>query len=177
MQQKMQRDSGISPIVCTDGEPPYYCPASMDQLRANTQVRYIVTTRGVPTRMTVDGSTVAFERKRDNEKGTEGLNFRQLFSSSESPVAIPSASNRTPFRRYPKPDRSRATNPDNSFAASHGRCEAPRRAVRGRRGLAGAAARPSRRRAVVGERFACAGSARGSTAGRPRPGRAERDPG
>ena len=64
-----------------------------------------------------------------------------------------------------------------SVAASHGRCEAPRRAVRGRRGLAGAAARPSRRRAVVGERLVRAESAHRSTAGRPRPGRAERDPG
>ena len=56
----------------------------------------------------------------------------------------------------------------NASAASHGRREAPRRGVRGRRGLAGAAASPSRRQAMVGERFARAGSVRGSTAGRPR---------
>ena len=30
----------------------------MDQLRAHTRIRYLVTTRGVPTRMTVDGSTL-----------------------------------------------------------------------------------------------------------------------
>src|SRR5713226_1154936 len=36
-------------------------------------------------------------------------------SSSESPVANASASNCTPFRRYPKPDRSRAINPDKSL--------------------------------------------------------------
>ena len=47
-----------------------------------------------------------------------------------------------------------------STAASHGRCEAPRRVVRGRRGLAGEAARPSRRRAIVGERGAPKGRAR-----------------
>ena len=48
----------LTPEVCTDGEPPYYCSASMDQLRAHTKIRYLVTTRGVPTRMTVDGSTL-----------------------------------------------------------------------------------------------------------------------
>src|SRR3972149_3330027 len=48
-------------------------------------------------------------------------------------------------------NESRKTN-QKTIAASHGRCEAPRRVVRGRRGLAGAAARPSRRRAMGGAR-------------------------
>lgn len=52
------------------------------------------------------------------------------------------------------------TSPAPSSAASQGRCEAPRRVVRGRRGLAGEAARPSRRRASVGERGAPKGRAR-----------------
>ncbi len=59
MQQPgMLDDPGLTPVVCLDGEPPYYCQASMDQLRAHTKIRYLVTTRGVPTRMTVDGSTL-----------------------------------------------------------------------------------------------------------------------
>ena len=51
-------DPTLAPVVCTDGEPPYYCTAAMDQLRAHTRIRYLVTTRGVPTRLTVDGSTL-----------------------------------------------------------------------------------------------------------------------
>jgi len=58
MQQHTLDDPTLEPVVCTDGEPPYYCPASMDQLRQHTRIRYLVTTRGVPTRMTVDGSTL-----------------------------------------------------------------------------------------------------------------------
>ncbi len=58
MQQHTLDDPALEPVVCTDGEPPYYCPASMDQLRQHTRIRYLVTTRGVPTRMTVDGSTL-----------------------------------------------------------------------------------------------------------------------
>ncbi len=58
MQQNTLDDPVLTPVVCTDGEPPYYCPASMDQLRAHTKIRYLVTTRGVPTRMTVTGSTL-----------------------------------------------------------------------------------------------------------------------
>jgi len=58
MQAHTLDDPGLTPVVCTDGEPPYFCPASMDQLRAHTKIRYVVTTRGVPTRMLVEGSTL-----------------------------------------------------------------------------------------------------------------------
>lgn len=58
MQNSTLDDPLITPVVCTDGEPPYYCQASMDQLRTHTRIRYLVTTRGVPTRMTVDGSNL-----------------------------------------------------------------------------------------------------------------------
>ena len=58
MQLNTLDDPTLTPVVCVDGEPPYYCQASMDQLRAHTKIRYLVTTRGVPTRMTVDGSTL-----------------------------------------------------------------------------------------------------------------------
>ena len=58
MQTNTLDDPALTPVVCIDGEPPYYCNASMDQLRAHTRIRYLVTTRGVPTRMTVDGSTL-----------------------------------------------------------------------------------------------------------------------
>ncbi len=54
------RDSNFTPAICTDGEPPFYCQASMDQLRANTGIRYIVMTKGVPTRARIDGSTLRF---------------------------------------------------------------------------------------------------------------------
>ncbi len=46
--------------VCTDGDGPYYCQASADHLREHTQIRYLVTTRGVPTRTTIDGSTLPY---------------------------------------------------------------------------------------------------------------------
>ncbi len=58
MQVNTLDDPALAPVVCTDGEPPYYCRAAMEQLRAHTRIRYLVTTRGVPTRMTVDGSTL-----------------------------------------------------------------------------------------------------------------------
>ena len=58
MQLNTLDDPTLMPAACTDGEPPYYCTASMDQLRTHTRIRYLVTTRGVPTRMTVDGSTL-----------------------------------------------------------------------------------------------------------------------
>jgi uncharacterized protein (TIGR03790 family) len=58
MQLNTLDDPALTPVVCTDGEPPFYCPAAMDQLRAHTRIRYLVTTRGVPTRMVVDGSTL-----------------------------------------------------------------------------------------------------------------------
>ena len=52
-------DPTLEPVACTDGEPPVYCQAAMDQLRAQTRIRYLITTRGIPTRMTVEGSTLA----------------------------------------------------------------------------------------------------------------------
>jgi uncharacterized protein (TIGR03790 family) len=58
MQLNTLDDPALTPEVCLDGEPPFYCTAAMDQLRAHTRIRYLVTTRGVPTRMTVDGSTL-----------------------------------------------------------------------------------------------------------------------
>jgi len=58
MQLNTLDDPTLTPAVCTDGEPPYYCTASMDQLRTHSRIRYLVTTRGVPTRMTVDGSAL-----------------------------------------------------------------------------------------------------------------------
>ena len=60
MQVNTLDDPDLEPVVCTDGEPPYYCEAAMQQLRAHTRIRYLVTTRGVPTRMTVAGSALRF---------------------------------------------------------------------------------------------------------------------
>ncbi len=51
---------GVTPVTCTDGDPPWYCPDSMDQVRNNTRIRYIVTTRGVPTRTLVTGSQLPY---------------------------------------------------------------------------------------------------------------------
>lgn len=50
---------GASQPVPTCGSTaisPYYCPAVIDYLRANTRIRYLVTTRGVPTRGVIGGS-------------------------------------------------------------------------------------------------------------------------
>ena len=58
MQQNTLDDPGLSPVTCAEGDPPYYCPESTTQLRQHTKIRYLVTTRGVPTRMVVDGSTL-----------------------------------------------------------------------------------------------------------------------
>ncbi|RMF74255.1 MAG: TIGR03790 family protein [Acidobacteria bacterium] len=51
---------GVTPVTCTDGDPPWYCQASMDQVRQNTRIRYIVMTRGVPTRTLVTGSLLPY---------------------------------------------------------------------------------------------------------------------
>jgi uncharacterized protein (TIGR03790 family) len=59
MQVNTLDDPALTPVTCTDGEPPFYCPAAMDQLGAHTRIRYLVTTRGVPPRMVVDGSTLS----------------------------------------------------------------------------------------------------------------------
>ncbi len=58
MQRNTLDDPGRTPAGCADGEPPYYCQAAMDQLRAHSKIRYVVTTRGVPTRTVVDGSSL-----------------------------------------------------------------------------------------------------------------------
>ncbi|VAX00406.1 hypothetical protein MNBD_GAMMA21-73 [hydrothermal vent metagenome] len=61
MQQRIVAlDPTFVPVVCTDGDIPFYCQASMDQLRANTKLRYIVMTKGVPSRVRVDGSILWF---------------------------------------------------------------------------------------------------------------------
>lgn len=44
--------------VCTGTESPYYCAAVVNQVRAYTDVRYLVTTKGLPSRMKVDGSSL-----------------------------------------------------------------------------------------------------------------------
>ncbi len=56
MQANTLDDPALGPVVCEDGEPPYYCVASTEQLRDHTRIRYLVTTRGVPTRVRVAGS-------------------------------------------------------------------------------------------------------------------------
>lgn len=58
MQSNTLDDPGLIVANCVDGDLPYYCSASTQQLRQHTRIRYLVTTRGVPTRMTVDGSTL-----------------------------------------------------------------------------------------------------------------------
>ncbi len=57
MQRNTLDDTALAPVVCSDGEPPFYCPAATEQLRSHSKIRYVVTTRGVPTRMVVDGSS------------------------------------------------------------------------------------------------------------------------
>jgi hypothetical protein len=58
MQANTLDDPDLEPVVCEDGEPPYYCAVSMEQLRAHTRIRYLVTTRGVPTRVRVADSAL-----------------------------------------------------------------------------------------------------------------------
>jgi len=60
MQLNTLDDPTLLPALCLDGEPPYYCTAATDQLRLHSRIRYLVTTSGVPTRMTVAGSTLPF---------------------------------------------------------------------------------------------------------------------
>lgn len=56
------KDSSIVPVVCpATSESAVYCQESMDQLRAQTKVNYIITTKGVPSRVVVDGSTLPFK--------------------------------------------------------------------------------------------------------------------
>lgn len=58
MQQHSFKDANVTPVICADGDPPFYCSASMTQMQQQTKIRYIVMTRGVPTRTTVDNSSL-----------------------------------------------------------------------------------------------------------------------
>ena len=79
MQPNTLDDPTLQPVVCTDGEPPYYCQAAMEQLRTHTRIRYLVTTRGVPTRMTVDGSTLFSPTHADLGRQLSQVLADQLF--------------------------------------------------------------------------------------------------
>lgn len=58
MQRNTLDDPALQPVVCSDGEPPFYCDASTALLRQHSRIRYLVTTRGVPTRVLVAGSSL-----------------------------------------------------------------------------------------------------------------------
>jgi len=60
MQDNTLQEGAPPAPVCSDGDGPYYCQASMDHLRQYTKIRYIVTTRGVPYRSPIDGSNLAY---------------------------------------------------------------------------------------------------------------------
>ena len=47
---------GVTPAGC-GAVSPYYCDASMTQIREQSPIKYIVLTKGVPTRVKVDGSS------------------------------------------------------------------------------------------------------------------------
>ena len=52
-----------APACVDDGSfytSPYYCQASVDHLRQYTKVRYLVTTKGVPSRSRIDNSNLAY---------------------------------------------------------------------------------------------------------------------
>ncbi len=51
--------SSVQPAACSDSSLPIYTSDNVSTLTANTPIRYIVTTRGVPTEMTVDDSQLA----------------------------------------------------------------------------------------------------------------------
>ena len=59
MQLNTFKDATAVPVACLDGDAPYYCAASMEQMQQQTKIRYIVMTRGVPTRHTVDNSPLS----------------------------------------------------------------------------------------------------------------------
>lgn len=50
-----------APVVCdtAQGYSKYYCPDSVDQIRRLTRIRYLVLARGIPSRFTYTGSTLA----------------------------------------------------------------------------------------------------------------------
>ncbi len=59
MQKNTFNDPTVTPVNCpTSSESPRYCQQSMDQIRVQTKIKYLVTTRGVPSRVVVDGSTL-----------------------------------------------------------------------------------------------------------------------
>jgi hypothetical protein len=58
MQQHTLDDA--APVVCTVGEPPCTIVRPLPKLRSDSKIRYVVTTRGVPTRVTVADSTLRF---------------------------------------------------------------------------------------------------------------------
>ena len=60
MQQRTLKPGAPPAPACTDGDGPYYCQASMDHLREYTKIKYLATTRGVPTRTTIDGSGLPY---------------------------------------------------------------------------------------------------------------------
>ena len=60
MQDNTLEDGAPPAPVCTDGDGPYYCQASMDHLRQYTKIRYLVMTRGVPYRSPIAGSTMPY---------------------------------------------------------------------------------------------------------------------
>jgi hypothetical protein len=50
--------TGSRPAACTDASLPIYTAENISALTTATPIKYIVTTRGVPTRTTVDGDTL-----------------------------------------------------------------------------------------------------------------------
>lgn len=57
LQQRIaQENPTLTLATCSGYESPYYCPDVINQVSQNTRIRYVVTTKGVPSRMIVDGS-------------------------------------------------------------------------------------------------------------------------
>ncbi|WP_198266193.1 TIGR03790 family protein [sulfur-oxidizing endosymbiont of Gigantopelta aegis] len=57
------KNASIIPLDCpSTSESLLYCQASMEQIRAETKIKYLVMTRGVPSRVVVDGSTLSSAR-------------------------------------------------------------------------------------------------------------------
>ncbi len=64
--------AGVIPVQCTEqplsaySDTKYYCAESVEQIRQNTSIRYLVATKGVPARVRVDESTL----REPNSQGT-----------------------------------------------------------------------------------------------------------
>lgn len=64
MQSQLILPNGVNTATCTPGSTgpyaitQYYCQSVIEQVRTYTKIKYLVMIRGVPTRMTVDGSTL-----------------------------------------------------------------------------------------------------------------------